>query len=58
MLEHLGPPREGGEHIGELADQVLQLLFLGSQQEGIDVYHHGCGGGQSGQLGPSPDPSL
>ncbi len=56
MLEGVCPPRERGEHIGELTDQMLQLLLLGSRQVAVDVNNHGVSGGQSGQLGPSPDP--
>ncbi len=29
MLEDVGLPGKGGEHIGELTDEMLQLLLMG-----------------------------
>ncbi len=58
MLEDVGPPGKGVEHIGELTDEVLQLLLLGSREVGVDVDNHGIRGGKGRQLSSSPDPPF
>ncbi len=58
MLEDVGPPGKGGEHIGELTDEVLQLLLLGSREVRIDVDNHGIRGCKGRQLSCSPDPPF
>ncbi len=57
MLEDVGLPGKEGEHIGELTDEVLQLL-LGSREVGVDVDNHGIRGCKSRQLSCSPDPPF
>ncbi len=58
MLEDLGSPGEGREHIRELTDQVEKLRLLGGRQMGTDVYNHGSGGGEGHQLGTCSNPPL